>query len=61
MKQNERNAENKGGKSRNGMGIRVRRISVGMRGIWVKMQKKENQGGDAGNRGRNLSITLEMT
>ena len=29
------NAENKGAKK--GMGMRVRKISVGMRGIWVEM------------------------
>ena len=31
------NAENKG--ARKGMGMRVRKISVGMRGIWVEMRK----------------------
>ena len=36
---NEANAENKGGNARNGMGMRVRRTSVGMQGIWVKIQK----------------------
>ena len=40
MKQNEGNGENKGGNPRNGMGIRVRRISVGIRRTWLKMQKK---------------------
>ena len=44
--QNEGFPEHKGGNARNGMGMRVRRISVGMWGIWVKLQKK---GGDARN------------
>ena len=37
--QNEGNADNKGGDARNGMGIRVREISLGLRGIWVKIRK----------------------
>ena len=31
--------ENKGGNARNGMGMRVQRISVGIWGIWVEIQK----------------------
>ena len=35
---------------------------MGMRGIWVEIQKNEgNQGGDAGNQGGNLSIAVEIT
>ena len=37
--QNEGNADNKGGDARNGMGIRVREISLGIRGIWLKIGK----------------------
>ena len=37
--QNEGNADNKGGDARNGMGIRVREISLGMRGLWLKIRK----------------------
>ena len=36
---NEGNVENKGGNRRNGMEKWVWGISVGMRGIWVEMQK----------------------
>ena len=36
---NEGNVENKGRNRRNGMEKRVWGISVGMRGIWVEMQK----------------------
>ena len=36
---NELNAENKGGNARNGMGMGVRRINVGMRGIWEEIPK----------------------
>ena len=40
----------------------MRRIRVGMRGIWVEIQKNvENQGSDAGNQGGNLSIAVEIT
>ena len=42
--QNEGVPENKGGKARNGMGMRVRRISVRMWGIWVEIQKMEESG-----------------
>ena len=31
--------ENNGGNARNGMGIQVRGISMGMRGIWEEMPK----------------------
>ena len=56
------NAENKDGNARNGMGMRVLGISVGMREIWVEMQTMVgNQGGDAGNQVGNLSMMVEMT
>ena len=41
------------------MGMRVRRISVGMWGIWVEIQKC--QGGNAGNQDGNLGIVVEIT
>ena len=60
--QNEGNAENKGDNARNGIGMRVYRISMGMRGIWVEIQKNVgNQGGNAGNQDGNLSIEIEIT
>ena len=31
--------ENKGGNTKNGIGMQARKISVGMRGIWVEIQK----------------------
>ena len=37
--QNKGMPENKGGNARNGMGMRVRRISVGKWGIWVEIRK----------------------
>ena len=59
---NERNPENKGGNMRNGMGMPVRGISVGISGIWVEMQKNMgNQDGDAENQGGNLCVMAEMT
>ena len=39
--------------------MRVRRISVGMWGIWVEIQKC--QGGNAGNQDGNLGIVVEIT
>ena len=41
------------------MGMRVKRISVGRRGIWV--ENVVNQDGDAGNQNRNLNIAVEIT
>ena len=52
---------NKGGNVRNGMGMRLWRMSVGMRGICVGIENMGNQGGDAGNEGGNLSIAVEIT
>ena len=47
---------------RNGMGMPVRGISVGISGIWVEMQKNMgNQDGDAENQGGNLCVMAEMT
>ena len=60
--QNERNAENKGGNARDGMGMWMQRISMRMQGIWMEIQKNVvNQGGGAGNQGGNLSIMVEIT
>ena len=59
MRKMQRNAENKGGNARNGLEMRVRRISVGMWGIWVEIQKC--QGGNAGNQDGNLGIVVEIT
>ena len=36
---NEGNADSKGANARNEMGMRVQRISVGMRGIWMEIRK----------------------
>ena len=41
--------------------MRVRRIGVGIRGIWVEIQNGGNQGGDAGSEDGNLSIAVEIT
>ena len=41
---NEGNADNKGGNARNEMSMQVQRISVGIRGIWVKIQKYGESG-----------------
>ena len=44
------------------MGMQVRGISVGMRGIWKEMKKNvSNLGGDGGNEGGNLSTAVEIT
>ena len=32
------NAENKGGNERNGVVVRVQRIILGMRGVWVEIR-----------------------
>ena len=54
--------DNKGGNTRHGIGMRVWRIGVGMRGIWVEMQKNVgNQHGDAGNQGGNLRTAVAIT
>ena len=42
---------------RNGIGMRVQKISMVMQGMWVMW----NQGKDAGNHGENLSLAKEMT
>ena len=40
----------------------MQRIRVGMREIWVEIQKNvENQGSDAGSQGGNISIAVEIT
>ena len=41
--------------------MRVRRIGVGIRGIWVEIQNGGNQGGDAGSEDGNLSVPVEIT
>ena len=41
--------------------MRMRRIGVGIRGIWVEIQNGGNQGGDAGSEDGNLSIAVEIT